>query len=175
MKYSLTGHSCVQEVDNMHKQIEDAMRVAEFYSQISFIRVLLKVNRNHPDRVKQMAKEDFKDYMNASKLLQFNLIPFMKVLQLKFSNDDLHRLDYKLSHGDQFSSVYIGRKAFTRHNIRKEIVSPIQTVQRDIKIVEARRQTVEKEISREKKKDLISMLKYMPLIDQQYFNSIRIV
>ena len=37
-----------------------------------------------------MANEDFKDYMNASKLLQFNLIPFMKVLQLKFSNDDLH-------------------------------------------------------------------------------------
>ena len=32
----------MQEVDNMHKQIEDAMRVAEFYSQISFIRVLLK-------------------------------------------------------------------------------------------------------------------------------------
>ena len=31
MKYSLAGHSCVQEVDNMHQQIEVAMRVAEFY------------------------------------------------------------------------------------------------------------------------------------------------
>ena len=30
MKYSLAGHSCVQEVDNMHQQIELAMRVAEF-------------------------------------------------------------------------------------------------------------------------------------------------
>ena len=34
MKYSLVGHSCVQEVDNMHKQIEDAMQVSEFYSLI---------------------------------------------------------------------------------------------------------------------------------------------
>ena len=78
MKCSLTGHSCVQEVDNMHNQIEDAMRAAAFYSLISFIRVLLKVN--HPYRVKEMAKGDFKDYMNVSNLLQFNLIPFMKVL-----------------------------------------------------------------------------------------------
>ena len=30
MKYSLAGHSCVQEVNNMHQQIELAMRVAEF-------------------------------------------------------------------------------------------------------------------------------------------------
>ena len=45
MKYSIAGHSCVQEVDNMHQQIEVAMRVAEFYSPISFLRVLLKVNR----------------------------------------------------------------------------------------------------------------------------------
>lgn len=31
MKYSIAGHSCVQEVDNMHQQIEVAMLVAEFY------------------------------------------------------------------------------------------------------------------------------------------------
>ena len=31
LKYSLPGHSGVQEVDNMHKQIDDLMRVTEFY------------------------------------------------------------------------------------------------------------------------------------------------
>ena len=36
LKYSLLGHSCVQEVDSMHKRIEDDMRFAEFYSPISF-------------------------------------------------------------------------------------------------------------------------------------------
>ena len=63
MKYSLAGHSCVQEVDNMHQQIEVAMRVAEFYSPISFLRVLLKVNRIRPYHVIQMKKNDFKDYL----------------------------------------------------------------------------------------------------------------
>ena len=64
LKYSLVGHSCVQEVDYMHKQIEDDMRVAEFYSPISFLRVLIKVNRKKPYRVIQMGQLDFKDYMN---------------------------------------------------------------------------------------------------------------
>ena len=30
MKYSQAGQSCMQEVDNMHKQIEDAMQVQNF-------------------------------------------------------------------------------------------------------------------------------------------------
>lgn len=101
MKYSLAGHSCVQEVDNMHKQIEDAMRVAEFYSPISFLRVLLKVNRNQPYRVIQMPKKDFMDFMNASKLLKYNMVPYSKVFQLSFTKADLHCISYKLSHGEQ--------------------------------------------------------------------------
>ena len=55
----------------MHKQIEDAMQVAEFYSPISFLHLLLKVNRLAPYRVIQMVENNFKDYMNSSKLLQF--------------------------------------------------------------------------------------------------------
>ena len=96
MKYSLPGHSCVQEVDNMHKQIEDAMQVAEFYSPISFLRLLLKVNRQAPYRVIQMVENNFKDYMNSSKLLQFNLVPYQKVFQLTFSQN-LHCVEFKFS------------------------------------------------------------------------------
>ena len=58
VKYSLSEHSCLQEVDNMHKQIEDARQVAELYSPTSFLRILQKVNRNQPYRVIQMRKED---------------------------------------------------------------------------------------------------------------------
>ena len=60
MKYSIAGHSGVQEVDNMHKQIEDAIKVAEFYSPVSFLRLLLNVNRNIPYQVIQLNKVDFK-------------------------------------------------------------------------------------------------------------------
>ena len=38
LKNSIVGHSCVQEVENIHKQIEDDMRVAEFYSPVSSLR-----------------------------------------------------------------------------------------------------------------------------------------
>ena len=48
MKHSLGRYSCVQEVDKMHQEIEVAMRVTEFYSPLSFLRILLKVNRNCP-------------------------------------------------------------------------------------------------------------------------------
>ena len=87
MKYSLAGHSCVQEVDNMHQQIEAAIRVAEFYSPVSFLRLLLKVNRNNPFRVIQMSKDDFKYYQNSSKMLKFCNVPYTQVFQLRFSKN----------------------------------------------------------------------------------------
>ena len=37
MKYFLPGHSCVQEVDHAHSEIEKLMRKADFYSPIGFI------------------------------------------------------------------------------------------------------------------------------------------
>ena len=81
------------------------MRVAEFYSSISFLRVLIKVNREKPYRVIQMGQSDFKDYINASKLLQFSVIPYTKVYQVKFTNDDQHCVQYKLSHGNDLFEV----------------------------------------------------------------------
>lgn len=76
LKYSITAHSCVQKVDNMRKEIEDAMWIAEFYFPVSFLRLLLKVNGNQPYRVIQMGKNDFRDFMNSSKMLHFNCIPY---------------------------------------------------------------------------------------------------
>ena len=93
MKYSLAGYSCVQEVDKMHQEIEVAMRVTEFYSPLSFPRILLKVNRNRPYRVIQMKSENFKDFQNSSKMLQFSNVPYAKVFQLKFRKDDLHTVE----------------------------------------------------------------------------------
>ncbi|GBN61916.1 hypothetical protein AVEN_215795-1 [Araneus ventricosus] len=41
MKYSLPGHSCVQEVYSIHSNIEKAMNKTDFYSPIRFIRIFL--------------------------------------------------------------------------------------------------------------------------------------
>ena len=90
MKYSIAGHSGVQEVDNMHKKIEDAMKVAEFYSPVSFLRLFLNVNRNIPYRVIQLNKADFKDYQSSSKMRMFSRVPYTKVCQLKCDKKNLH-------------------------------------------------------------------------------------
>ena len=72
MKYSLAGHFCVQEVDKMHQENEVVIRVTEFYSPLSFLRILLKVNTNRFYRVLQMKSENFKEFQNSLKMLQFS-------------------------------------------------------------------------------------------------------
>lgn len=94
MKYSFTGYSYVQEVDKMHQHNEVRIRFAEFYSPISFLRVLLKVTRSHPYCVIQMKKDDFKDYRNSSKMLQFANVPYTNVFQLRFLKNDLRTVEY---------------------------------------------------------------------------------
>ena len=60
------------------------MRVAECYSLVPFLRLLLKVNPNHPHRVIQMEKDDFGYFMDSSKILHFNRIPYSKKNHLIF-------------------------------------------------------------------------------------------
>ncbi|GBL90709.1 hypothetical protein AVEN_219369-1 [Araneus ventricosus] len=48
MKYSLPGHSCVQEVDSVHSNIEKAINKTDFYSPIGLIRILKQVNPRYP-------------------------------------------------------------------------------------------------------------------------------
>ena len=54
MKYSVPGHSCVQEVDNAHSQIEKAASKEEYYSPVGVVRLLRKVNRTNPFRIIEM-------------------------------------------------------------------------------------------------------------------------
>ena len=88
MKYSVRGHGCVQEVDNMHKKIDDAMKVREFYFPLSFLRVLLQTDRKNPYHVIQMQEHHFKDYKNCSKMLKYNKVKFFQVQQLRFERHD---------------------------------------------------------------------------------------
>ncbi|XP_022199538.1 uncharacterized protein LOC111056478 [Nilaparvata lugens] len=75
VKYSLPGHSCVQEVDNVHSQIEKAMRTTDFYSPIGFICLLKSVSPKNPYKIIQMKESDFKDFASTAKLLNYKTIP----------------------------------------------------------------------------------------------------
>ena len=145
MKNSLAGHSCVQEVHKILQEIEVTLGVTEFYSQLSFLRILLNVNRNRPYCVIQMKSEGFKDFLNSSKMLQFSNVPDTKVFQLKFCKDDLYTVEYKLSHSNtDFHQVSIYRYQVSNN------IHPVQVIQSipgtDIKILISRKQKCDKKL-----------------------------
>ena len=148
----------------MHKQIEDAMQVVEFYYPILLLCILLKVNGNEPYRVIQMRKEDFMYYEKSVKMLRFNLIPYSKVAQLQFAKPNLQQVGFKLSHGDkEFQIVNIGKKVNTRN--KQENVISIQLLQCKNKLLKSWKQRFDKDISAGNKTDPVSGIKCMPPVD----------
>ena len=160
MTYSLPGSSGVQEVDNMHKQIDDVMKLTEFYSPLMFLRLLLKIDKKKPYKAIQMAYKDFKDYANCSKLLRYNLVPFTKVSQLRFVSDDRFTLHYKLSHSSkEFSSVFVGISKISRHTNMRSGLKLTSSI-----VLTPRMQKCERNLDEKKMKHLREMLKYIPLL-----------
>ncbi|GBO11939.1 hypothetical protein AVEN_216931-1 [Araneus ventricosus] len=97
MKYSLLGHSYVQDADSVHSNVEKAMNKTDFYSPIALIRILKQVNPRQQYRVIQMRPDDFKDFQETAKLLNYKIVPFASAAILKFSRT-LHTMNLKTSH-----------------------------------------------------------------------------
>jgi hypothetical protein len=124
MKYSIPGHGAVQEVDNIHSQIERHMSNIEFFSPLSFVKELKKVNKKHPFLIMQMRDQDFKNYEECSKQLKYENVPFTKVSTLKFTNNDITQVAFKKSHLDEeFLKVSISTPVpvLTRRRSKKVI------------------------------------------------------
>jgi len=47
-KFCEPGHSSIQEVDNLHSQIERNLQHTEVYSPLGVVRLMLSVNRKKP-------------------------------------------------------------------------------------------------------------------------------
>lgn len=97
MKYSLPGHSCVQEIDNIHSQIKKAFRTNYFYSPIGLVRLLKQVNVHNPYRIIQMKPKDFKDYGSVAKLLNYKTVLYVSVSTIKFTRS-FGTIFFKASH-----------------------------------------------------------------------------
>lgn len=69
MKFSTPGHSYIQEMDNIHSNIEKVLKISELWSPVSLIRLLLFCNRKSSYDVIQMKTTDFRDYHTPSKAL----------------------------------------------------------------------------------------------------------
>ena len=66
-KYCDSGHSTIQEVDNLHSHIERVCKNCESYSPIGLLRMIIKVNKRKPMKVVQMKPEYFKDFQTIAK------------------------------------------------------------------------------------------------------------
>lgn len=85
MKFSTPGHSCNQEIDAVHSCIERVLNKSEYYSPLSLLRLLLKVNLKKPYKIMQLTDQDFKDYKTSAAMYNYKLISFSQVVALKFT------------------------------------------------------------------------------------------
>jgi len=76
-------------------------------------------------------------------MLQFTKIPYTKVFQLRFTKNDLHTVEHKLSHGDtEFCQAFIGKKKRLRRSASG--MHPVEAIEKipepEIKIPSSRKQ-----------------------------------
>lgn len=167
MKYSLPGHSALQEVDNAHSQIEKCLSVNEYFSPIGLLRILKNVNRKNPFVIIQMKSSDFRNFSKYTKTcFDYKHVPFssLKILNLKKVEHELeYSLDYK---SESLKSVSI-RKQAVKLRRNKNVFPNVPNVPVDIEPISEQRI-----ISKEKSSHLISMFKYMGTADISYYKTI---
>jgi len=162
-KFCQPGHSSIQEVDNLHSQIEKRLKVLEVYSPISLMRVLLNVNVHNPFIVIQMKAADFLDYQHVSHglLLKSMGIPYSRVKHIHYKNDDV--IAYKTSFDEPDFvevNIFVGEN---EHGVRQ-----FKTKLQQRTLPEIQPCPPASLLSIEKQNDLRSMLKFMPEEDKCY-------
>lgn len=172
MKYSIPGHGAVQEVDNIHSQIERHMSQIEFFSPLGFIKELKQVNKKNPFVIIQMKESDFMNYEECSKQMKYDNIPFTKVCSMKFSKSDLTTVCFKKSHThNEFVEVSISPAvpALQRRRGKKssEVKAPPEIQNIIPKVLSSK-----KEISKEKITAIKKMMPSMPQVDQDFYKAL---
>lgn len=171
MKYSLPGHSCVQEVDCVHSQIEKAMNKTDFYSPIGLVRLLKGVSRHNPYKIIQMRASDFKNFSETAKLLNYRAVPYTQVSVLQHSQT-FGVILYKTSHDELEPYNAANLKFLETPKPRKQKKQQTETL--SVSVFEVRPKVLRctNIISDLKKKDIKSAYPYMPLQDREFYNAI---
>lgn len=167
MKFSVPGHSCIQEIDHVHSCIEKAMRSTEIYSPVGLIRLLKLVNRKQPYKIIQMQATDFRDYSTASKLFNYKEVPFSKVSTLRFTQS-LPEIQYKLCHRETALltvNIRLSERAHRNSKGKEDNNTSVFITSRS-KVV-----TIKPVLSAEKIKDFKLMLKFMAPQDSDFYKA----
>nr|CAI5842815.1 unnamed protein product [Callosobruchus analis]CAI5864804.1 unnamed protein product [Callosobruchus analis] len=157
IKYSVPGHSSVQEVDATLSAIERVLQKTEYYSPLSLIRILLEVNLKNPYKIHQMQLKDFLNFQSISSLLHYHNIPFSKVAVLQFSKVTPHIVRFKTSYAqDHFTEIEIG----SLQTVKRLLNAPLKP-------------TKPLGVLPQNKVDVLHfMSRWIPFIGQQFYSAI---
>ncbi|KAF2898438.1 hypothetical protein ILUMI_07737 [Ignelater luminosus] len=161
MTYSTPGHSCEQEVNSVYSSIERVLCKAEYYSPLSLIRLLLKVNRRLPYKIIQMRAEYFKDFYSLDSTFNYNNVPFSKIVFLECTQSS-YNVSYKTSFiQEEFLSANL-RTHQSRANAEHDIFLTCPAISKE----------TNNNLPSNKVSTLQFMLKWMPKNDQDYYNTL---
>ncbi|CAG9827554.1 unnamed protein product [Diabrotica balteata] len=162
-KFSEPGHSNVQEVDAVHSLLERKMRYSELYSPVSLLRTLVQI-ASHSKKiiVLQMKPTDFLNFQILAKKLGYSKIPYTKVKFIEV--DSSMYVSYKTSFTGNLSKVRVD--GTTRNQRTHPDRSSNNTLEY---MVNVKQITQQPSLEAKKKADIISMLKYMPQVDKQFY------
>ena len=164
-KFCESGHSSIQEVDNIHSQIDRALAPLEIFSPLGLIRAIANIQKRNPFSVYQMKRLDFKHFSAIAGYFNYNLVPYTQIKHLVYRAEFSDHIYYRKSFTDVCSEVRIKRLP---NNPRSSLA-----VARTLAVVPMASVLNQcDQISNDKAKDLQSMFKYMPAVDITFYNSI---
>ena len=154
-KFGTPGHSPIQEVDNIHSQIEHKMRTNVVYSPVNLIRVLSNVNSKHPLVIIQMTKEKFFNFQVQSRYMNFTSVPFSKMKEIIYQKTDNFTLKFRTSFTNSDYSIVPIVKGSNQTVLPQPLVITYEIISNIYKL-----------------SDLKQMLKLMPKVDQDCYQAL---
>lgn len=160
-RFSVPGHSRVQEVDAVHSVIERHLKHIEYHSPVSLLRHLRAMDyENVKLKLMQMHETDFDNYNKAGLGLNFTSVKFTEATELLFEKENLFFVKYKKNYQNEQPYETI---PLTVDRSRVKLNKVLPTVAK---------LTSPGVISKEKRKDIQSMFSYMPYEDVQFYKVI---
>ena len=157
-KFGTPGHSPIQEVDNLHSQIEKTLSRAEIFSPVGLLRTLKLVNRRNPLRIIQMRQRDFMDFHRSANLMNFDSVPFMKVREIEYMKDKT-AVKYRV-YGCEKQTM---TDCVHKRTSRQQKAGPVPKLP-SVKVL-----SKPVSISAEKKTDIKAMMKFMAQVDKTFY------
>ena len=168
-KFCEPGHSSIQEVDNIHSQIEKKLQVTEVFSPLGVVRALLATNRKKPFEVIHMQTKNFVDYQASAKLYKFNVLPYTKVKVINYSSHTPCCLQYKTSFLEQeFAKVCVLPNCQCTADDSRQC--SVRRPRNFLCLTSRPRQPTA--LNMDKVRDIQSMFPFMPQVDREFMKSV---